>query len=740
VANPKTISKPVGKRSARKAVASSILREIAAGIVLACLSVPICVAAGVLVYTPFGGSYVAQGALAGLFCAVVGGVAGAIFRRSSFVTTIPTTPIALVQASSVSALLASIGDADLVALALPIMVLMVAAWQLLFGLTGLSRIIKFTPYPVLAGFVTGIGLLIVMQQLPVLFGVRSLPELASAFLSFALPNPAIPAFGWSLVAIIVLIGLWLPRVPNLLAGLVIGYVGYHALLWLAPGMALGPTIGAISIQSIWSWPLIDSDGVRAIWSSNDAIRIVLFGSLTLTLLGTLDTFFALRTAQLLADIDVTPRRDVIGQGLANAVSAISGGLVVSTSISLSTANYRSGGRSRISTIASGLTLLAGTLLFPSVIFSLPLVVLAAILVVASLRVFDRWTLSIAREALFAKLRADRGRARINLLIVTAVLAATVLGQPVIGAAAGVALSCLVFIAQMSRPVIGRRWSGDVVHSKRVRTRHDSEVLRRRGGRIKILDLQGVLFFGNSDDLASDMRELEAGADTIILDLHRVSDIDTSGATALQQVATRFRASGKSLLLCGLDEKFEGVLRPVTGKGGVRSFPDRDTALEWAEEKIISAESSSGSLDIALAESDLVDQMTSDEIGILARHLALETYPPSAALCRAGDPADRMWIIKRGSVSVRIGTGRSEKRLASLGPGCSVGEMGLLDHRPRSADVYADDIVEAYLMSGEAFATLMERHPRIGQAILINFARQLSQRLRDTSEELRLASA
>jgi CRP-like cAMP-binding protein/anti-anti-sigma regulatory factor len=289
-------------------------------------------------------------------------------------------------------------------------------------------------------------------------------------------------------------------------------------------------------------------------------------------------------------------------------------------------------------------------------------------------------------------------------------------------------------------VISRHWGGDLVHSKRVRTRHDGEVLRRLGGRIKILDLQGVLFFGNSDDLASDIRELENGTDTLILDLHRVSDIDTSGATALQQVATRFRASGKALLLCGLDEKFEGVLRPVTGKAGAQAFADRDTALEWAEEKIIAAESAGDRLiEIDLAESDLAEHMTPDEVSILARHLVLETYPPSAFLCRAGDAADRMWILKRGSVSVRVGTGRSERRLASLGPGCSVGEMGLLDGRPRSADVYADEAVEAYVMSGESFTALMDNHPRIGQAILVNFARQLSQRLRDTSEELRLAS-
>lgn len=80
--------------------------------------------------------------------------------------------------------------------------------------------------------------------------------------------------------------------------------------------------------------------------------------------------------------------------------------------------------------------------------------------------------------------------------------------------------------------------------------------------------------------------------------------------------------------------------------------------------------------------------------------------------------------------------RSYRRLASLGPGCSVGEMGLLEKMPRTADVIADDDVEAYLLTDASFDNILRDHPRISQALLANVAQQLGPRLRDTSEELR----
>ncbi|MBV9262609.1 MAG: SulP family inorganic anion transporter, partial [Pseudolabrys sp.] len=254
----------------------SWLREAGAGLIVACVSLPACISAGVLVYSALGSQFVPAGALAGLFCAVVGGMVAALVRRSSFIVTIPTTaPMALVQASSTAAVVVALqGDANLALLVLPILVLMAGAWEIVFAVTGLSRVVKFAPYPVIAGFVTGIGLLIIINQVPVIFDERSLSALVQDLVSLRLVNPASLAYGAFLIAVMIWLGRAVPRIPNLLAGLVIGSALFHAARVLLPGLELGPVIGKISIHSIWSWPPVEPEAVRAV-SSFGVLRIVL---------------------------------------------------------------------------------------------------------------------------------------------------------------------------------------------------------------------------------------------------------------------------------------------------------------------------------------------------------------------------------------------------------------------------------------------------------------------------------
>ena len=122
------------------------------------------------------------------------------------------------------------------------------------------------------------------------------------------------------------------------------------------------------------------------------------------------------------------------------------------------------------------------------------------------------------------------------------------------------------------------------------------------------------------------------------------------------------------------------------------------------------------------------------------HLQPCTYSTGEALCRAGAPADKLWILTRGSVSVRLAGDLGDRRIAGLGPGTSVGEMGLLDRRPRSADVIADEEVEGFILTAESFDRLLREEPQLGQSLLATIARLTAQRLRVTSEELLLASA
>lgn len=444
------------------------IRELDAGITVACLALPLCISAGALVYSQLGPEYAVRGAIAGLFCAVAGGFVASIFGRSSFVTTIPTMPLAVVQASFVAALASHwAGNASAVVASLPILILFVGAWQILFVATGLSRIIKFTPYPVLSGFVSGIGVLMMLQQLPVLAGQRTFGSVLEDVVTLHWSHPFISILGFGLVALMLAIERVSSRMPGLLLGLVVGYLVFHISLRWFPAVDLGGTIGRMSPGSAWTTSLLDLTAARAVLQDFSVLNLFIFTSLALAALGTLETFFVLRVAQQLAEIPPAPRRDLIGQGLANFASALAGGLAVATSIKLSVANFYAGGRTRISSVVAKLTLLASIVAVPQLIFSVPVVVLAAVLVVAAVRLVDPWIPRTLREVLTHE-RSDRSHSMLNLVIVGVVLAATVFEAPVIGMAVGFGLSCLIFIAQMSRPVVARRTNASFVRSKRIR--------------------------------------------------------------------------------------------------------------------------------------------------------------------------------------------------------------------------------------------------------------------------------
>jgi MFS superfamily sulfate permease-like transporter len=730
-----------GARSAGKAVVA-FLHEIAAGFTVAAIALPLCIGAGVLAYGPFGPDLIAYAAVAGLTSAIVTGIVGALARRSSFVVTLPSTPIALIQASFAATLLDAFqGNATLAFAAVPFLAITVGLTQIVFGASGLSRLVKFAPYPVVAGFGTGIGLLIALAQLPKLFGYGTNAELLRAGW-MAFDRPLMPIFGLLLSAAMIAVSRRAPRVPALLVGLIGGVAIFHLLKAIAPGLDLGPTLGTVSLTAFWAGLHFDSGALKALISNFAALQALLLTAATVALLCTLDIAFALRNVQNLADMPVSPRRDAIGQGIANLVGAVGGGLTVSASMALSNANFRAGGRTRLSSLTAALAL-AGVLLAPDAIALLPLIVLAAILLTVGLLLADRWVIQILREAWRADEQARRRRARRNLLIVLTVIVATVFGQPVVGAAVGVLLACLLFIIDMSQPVVRRRLRGDRMRSKRVRSVRDLEILAGGGSRSVVLELQGVLFFGNADDLASELRRYDDDSDIIVLDMQRVTSVDTSGATVLQQIAARCRARGKALLVCANHPAYLRLVEHAVDGRDTIVCPSLDAALEWAENRLIEKTAigeSFDTLNLSLEQTDLARDMSVDNLAVLSRHLAPAHYLAGDTLCRTGDAADRFWIIRRGSVSVRLAGAKSQIRLASLAPGCCVGEMGLLDNRPRSADAVADEEVQAYLLTKESFDTIMRDHPHIGQAILSNIARQLAQRLRHTSEDLRLAES
>ncbi|WP_375461902.1 SLC26A/SulP transporter family protein [uncultured Enterovirga sp.] len=719
-----------------------LLREIGAGATVGLITLPICVTAGVLAYEPLGRDHIGAGAAAGILCGVAGGLIGALVRTSSFIPNTTPVGMALIQATFLSTLLGALGGDTAAALVImPLSIICAGLWQMLIAVSGLTRVVKFTPYPVLAGFVTGLAVLTFIQQLPRLFDEPSLRSLVSSLAGLNLPSPAMPLFGLAVILFIRISEWSAPKLPAMLVALFVGTIAWHAIEKAWPTLGLGHTIGSVSLRQAAIGLKIDLDALRYVLLDRTILQSLLLTSLTIGLLGTLDYTFAFRSAQNLADLDTAPRRDLAGQGAANIASALVGGLAVTSSLAFARTNFDSGGRTRLSTVAVALVLLVAAGLAPSVIAALPLVVLSALLVSISLRMWDRWCVVVMRDMFFATDPSGRTRARRNALIVVAVMAATVLGQPVVGALAGVVVSCLVFIAEMSRPIVRREFDASQAFSKRIRSQHDRAILELHGRETLVLQLQGVLFFGNADDLAARIRNLEEEAEIIVLDLHRVTDLDTSGAAVLRQIGERCRDRQLRLVVCGARPTYRALLDESQADLPCSIVvQDLDAALEFAEDIQLGHEEASRTTWAALRldQTDLAGGLSEREMGILSERLVPVTYRQGEALCRTGEPADKLWLITRGSVSVRLDAARHLKRVAGLGPGTSVGELGLLDRRPRSADVVADCEVETYVLSAEDFDGLMRQEPHLGQSLLATIARLTAQRLRATSAELQLS--
>jgi hypothetical protein len=137
-------------------------------------------------------------------------------------------------------------------------------------------------------------------------------------------------------------------------------------------------------------------------------------------------------------------------------------------------------------------------------------------------VLDRWTFRLPINALRKRPGIDKRHARQNLCVVVLVMVVSATTTIVTGAVAGFVLSCLIFIINMTRPIVRRRYSGDEIFSKCTRSNSDMELLLRSAGDRVVLELQGVLFFGNAAEFAHLVGEVLKESTMVLLDLHGIS--------------------------------------------------------------------------------------------------------------------------------------------------------------------------------------------------------------------------
>ena len=294
-----------------------------------------------------------------------------------------------------------------------------------------------------------------------------------------------------------------------------------------------------------------------------------------------------------------------------------------------------------------------------------------------------------------------------------------------------------------RSVIRREYRGDLVHSNRLRTPYERQVLARQGDKVAVLEAQGALFFGSTEQLLRRIAQLAAETRYVVVDFKRVHLADASAHKLIARAARSIADSGAELVFASIaDDGPLGTLARELGaqeeRRAVCIFSDTDAALEWCEDRLLAGSSKGSGTKFALSELDLLKGLSAEDYRLIEPIVRPLVFEKGEVIIREGAEAKLFFVVARGTVSVQIrvqGQNGRKKRVASIGPGLSFGEMALLDGGKRSADIVADEKVICYGLAVDQLVELAAEHPNIMITILRNLTRDFSERLRHANEAI-----
>jgi SulP family sulfate permease len=471
-------------------------------------------------------------------------------------------------------------------------------------------------------------------------------------------------------------------------------------------------------------------------------RILLTG-FVLGSIGALESLLSSLAADNIAGTRHNSNKELIGQGAGNMLNAVFSALPSAGSELHNMANYRAGGRTRLSSLLCGLLILLIVITLGPVIGKIPLTVIGGIIISVGIGLFDRWTLDLFRN--LSQAGKQRKRIIANLAVTVVVVIITVCVNLIVAVLIGIAIASGLFVSRMGKSIVKRTYSGDQIRSKKVRTLKNNQLLEERGKGIIVYELRGPLFFGSADNLA---REIEGALDDFtycILDMKRIDEIDSTGAKILGQISKKVTACGKYLQISYLSANpslsdFLKAMGAYEALGEDCFFADTDAALEWAEDNVLtqSIDLAGASGKVHLAQMDILRDFTAHEIDLLDRKLTTETFDKGDTIVKEGDTDRRLFLLVKGLVGVRIHLPQSDrsKRLITYSAGVTFGELAFLDGSPRSAEVRAEEDSETYVLRPDDFSLLQQENPAIAVKLIRNIALEISERLRIRTNEVR----
>jgi glutaminase len=296
---------------------------------------------------------------------------------------------------------------------------------------------------------------------------------------------------------------------------------------------------------------------------------------------------------------------------------------------------------------------------------------------------------------------------------------------------------------VAKAVIRSRYDAAQINSRRLRPPQVARLLQQQGDRLRVYELQGDLIFSTVEVVIRDILASGNSVVFVILDLKRVTSIDTIACHLLRQLLHTMAAQQRTLLFSHVDRTSPfasyilGQVGPDTHPGPLL-YADHDLALEWCEDQLLAQVLDVRQADtvLPLPEHQLCQGLSERDLHHLQSLLKPLTFHAGERIIQAGAAPDQVYLLVKGevSVSIRLPTGR-RKRLSTLSAGMTFGEMALIERSPRSADVTASTPVECYALSLDEFDHLEQVNPTLRATLLTNLLRHVSHLLRRLTQEV-----
>jgi len=493
---------------------SNLKGEIFGGLTAGIVALPLALAFGV---------QSGLGASAGLYGAIVLGLLAAIFGGTNTQISGPTGPMTVVSATVVAIAISKYGNIEDAWGIIVLTFFLSGLFQMIFGFLKIGKYIKYIPYPVLSGFMSGIGIIIIVFQLFPVLGLTSPGKISEVF--GQLPDSIINGNYFSIflalgsVLIIYVFPLFTKAIPSTLVALVLASLASYIFSINTPLIGEMPS-GLPSLKILSLTKLNFSD-----------ISLVLLPAITLASLGSIDSLLTSVVADNITRTKHKSNKELIGQGIGNMASSLIGGIPGAGATMRTVVNVKSGGRTKLSGVIHAIFLILIVLGLGKYVAYIPLAALAGILITVGISIIDTKGL----KNIFNIPRTDA-------LILIIVLLLTVFFNLLQAVGIGMVLASLIFMRKASEMVEQNTSLNKVDKYDREIAWADESNLSLKYNNVYIKRFDGPMFFGVAAKMLERLNKIPPNAKVIIFRMKKVPYIDQSGLYALEEVIKEMQKS------------------------------------------------------------------------------------------------------------------------------------------------------------------------------------------------------